>query len=221
MKVFQTNKLYYGKWAYRIELKTYGASFLRYWGLEKTKLFCTGSTLDASAGNSRTVHINKPTLLQFVNDVEPYLNIGLKLRVEHDTITMYLNDPVQFEEIKKELAYWVKSISAPANDTELATLQEKSAQVLCNKLPQSKFKHRVYIRPAFPEHQRASFLKWLDNYPETIQASKTTLQWLDGKGRRFYQGPFLYVHDKSHLLLVSLFLGKYVKRAEEFVLRDT
>jgi hypothetical protein len=71
-----------------------------------------------------------------------------------------------------------------------------------------------------PIHLRLNFLGWLDNYPDAIKPSKGTVKWLAG-GEPYFQDPFIYVVDQSQLLMVKLFLGDYVRKTEEFVLRNT
>jgi hypothetical protein len=71
-----------------------------------------------------------------------------------------------------------------------------------------------------PPHQRLIFLRWLENYTDTVKPSKGTVKWLND-GSPFFQDPFVYVRDRNQLLLVNLFLGEHSRNTQEFVLRNT
>lgn len=218
MKVFQTNKLYFGKWAYRVETSAPGASLIKRWGADEVFKFCTNA---ADGRYTRTYNrVDKQRLLKYLEKVKPFLDCDVKLRAEWDTLSFYINDPALYQELQTELRTWVISITEPANPDDLTFLQDNSAIILRTELPYGKYQHRVYIKNTMPIHTRTNFLTWINNYPDTIKASKGTVKWLE-QGSPYFQDPFVYVTEQSQLLMLGLFLGGYLRSIQKFVLRDT
>ena len=218
MKVFKTNRLFYGKWLYRIETNTPGACLLKRWGLAETQDYCANPS-DTRFGRQYAAK-DKAELLKFSHAIAPFLDKDLQLRAEHSTMNFYLNDRALFKSLEGAVVPWLVSITEPESEADIESLQSKSSLVLCNELPYGKFNYRVYMRYNMPTHQRESFLTWLNNYDDQVRPSKTTIRWLTNKSP-YMQDPFLYVTDKSHLLMVSLFLSGNIKSTQEFVLRDS
>lgn len=218
MKVFKTNRLFYGKWLYRVETATPGANLVKRWGVLATQAYCNNTT-DTRFGRQYAAK-DKDELLKFSIAVSPFLDKDLQIRTEHGTMNFYLNDPALVKSLKGAVIPWLVSITEPGSEADIESLQSKSSLVLCNQLPYNKFNYRVYIRYTMPAHQRESFLTWLGNYNDAVRPSKTTIRWLTAKAP-YMQDPFVYVTDKSHLLMVSLFLSGNIKNTQEFVLRDS
>lgn len=218
MKVFKTNRLFYGKWLYRVETSTPGACLIKRWGVAETQAYCVNST-DMRYGRQYSAN-DKVELLKFAKAVAPFLDKDLQVRAEHQTMNFYLNDAALCKQLEGAVVPWLVSVTEPSSDADIESLQSKSSLVLCNELPHGKFNYRVYMRYNMPVNQRESFLTWLNNYDDQVRPSKTTVKWLTGKSP-YMQDPFLYVTDKSHLLMVNLFLGSNLKNTQEFVLRDS
>ena len=218
MKVYQTKRLFYGKWVYRIETSVPGANLLKHWGADYTRSFCTNKS--PSRSHKQYSDADLENLLKFTESVEEYFNKDLQVRTEGSTMSFYLNDSSLYKELQQVVDSWVVSLTEPVNDAEVKALTAKSSLFLCNEYPYEKYQYRVYIRPSFPSHQRTTLLNWLSNYGDSFRPSKTTQRWLEGDSQYFY-GPFIHVTDRNHLLMISLFLGSYLKNTEEFVLRNT
>lgn len=218
MKVYKTSKLFYGKWLYRIETKASGANLIKRWGLAETQAYCTGS--DERLFSRQYSKFDKDQLFRYSVAIAPFLDKDLQIRAEHNTINFYLNDSALAKSLEGAVTQWLVSVTEPESDADIESLQSKSSLVLCKELPHGKFNYRVHIRYNMPAHQRESFLTWLKNYGDQIRPSKTTVRWLTGKSS-YMQDPFIYVVDKNHLLMVSLFLSGNLKNTEEFVLRDS
>jgi hypothetical protein len=218
MKVYKTNRLFYGKWLYRIETKASGANLIKRWGLAETQAYCTGNN-ERRFGRQYN-KADKDQLFKYSVAVAPFLDKDLQIRAEHNTINFYLNDSNLVTLLKSSVTEWIVSVTEPESTADVESLQSKSSLVLCNELPHGKFNYRVHMRYNMPVHQRESFLTWLKNYGDQLRPSKTTVRWLMGKSP-YMQDPFVYVVDKSHLLMVSLFLSGNLKNTQEFVLRDS
>lgn len=220
MKKLTTKKLFFNRYPYKVETKIDGASLIRYWGVDiiKSELSKTGENKLMRGSNSR---INKEELLKYIRFAEQFLNGSVQLRGEYRTMNYYTDDKSVYEELQAKLYPWVESITEPESLEELAVLQtEKKKLVLCNSLPYDLFKHRLYIKTKMPVPMRVNFLSWLGNYPNKIQPTESTKKWLTNENK-YMQDPFIYVDDSKTLTMISMFLGQYVGKIEEFVVRNT
>jgi hypothetical protein len=219
VKTYQTNKLFYNKWPYRIETYIPGAYIVKNWGVDQAKTWCTNEDPSKYPRYIRAAtKVNKIFLYDYIIKIEPYLH--LKTRTEGDILNFYLDDTQLYKNMQKELRNWILSVTEPASDEDLKILKVKTRQNLCKQLPYNTFTHKVHIKHTMPTHFRDNFLKWIDNYSGAISPSKGTLRWLKGT-HPYFITPFLYVTDAQLLSLVGLFLGNYLQSTEEYVLRDT
>jgi hypothetical protein len=217
MKVYQTSKLYFGKWLYRIETTVPGASLIKHRSIDEVREFCFEDR-GRMWGRQYTTN-DKAQLADFLSVVEPFLKNDIKLRGEWNTLNFYLNDVNLYQDMATSLENWIISITEPASAADAEALHN-AAQVLRDTLPHNKFQYRVYIRTSMPQHERIKLAKWLENYPDTVKTSKGTLKWMIAY-KPFFQDPFIYVADRNQLMLVTLFLGGHLRNTQEFVLRNT
>jgi len=217
MKVYQTKKRFFGKWLYKIETSTPGASLIKHWGVEASQNFCKNPNDHRWRKHYTTA--DKEQLLEYIKIVEPFLNKDLQMRAEWNTLNFYLNDQTLYNQLKTSLAKWVTGITEPVLE-DLDSLTEKGCPVLCKELPHNKFQYRIYLRYSMPVNIRLNFATWLENYDDNIRPSKGTVNWLRSRSP-YFQDPFVYVTDHNLLLMVKLFLGNYARKTEEFVLRNT
>ena len=218
MKVYRTKKLYFGKWLYKIETATPGASLIKRWGVADSQEFCN-STSDTRWRRHYTT-ADKQQLLEYITAVEPFLHNNMQMRAEWDSLSFYLNDTDLYKQLQQALSDWIVSITEPESINDIEYLQEKGCLVLCDELPHDRYHYRIYLRYQMPIHLRLNFLGWLDNYTDTVKPSKGTIKWLSG-ANPYFQDPFIYISDQNQLLMVKLFLGEYARKTEEFVLRNT
>lgn len=220
MKVYKTSRLFYGKYAYKVETKIKGANSFKWRPLEEIRNYCKGLPNSRTLSSRKYTDHDRAELLKYSYQVEPFLDTGLQIRAEWDTLSFYIIDKAKFEEISTSLLPWIKSVTEPASEQEIQSLQEKSSLYYVNELPHSRYKYRIYLRYNMPTHSRLDFLSWLKNYNEKVKPSKGTVRWMS-EGTPYFQDPFLYVEDKNTLLMVCLFLGKYARSTQEFAVRDT
>lgn len=220
MKVYQTNRLFFKKFPYKVETMCLGASMIKRTGLEETLAFCDDQTTHRYYHTRNYTLADKKDLKKFVKAVEPFITKDIQLRAEMNNLSFFLTDKDAYLNLIKAARPWIKSITEPANDTDLESLQSKNSLVICDNLPHNKFKFRIYLRYQMPHHVRLKFLEWAKNYEDHIKISKRTKKWME-MGESYLQDPFLYIEDQSNLLMVSLFLGEYRRSTQEFVLRNT
>jgi len=218
MKVYQTNKLFFKKWPYKVETNAPKAHLIKEWGISRTIDICT-NTWQPLWVRKQLSEDQKLKLHKYIYDSTEFLNSAGQLRFEGDTCSFYTDDYELYKKMCTEMSPWVVSITEPASEEDLKILQEKSRYRLCDRLPYNKYKYKVYLRERMPQNVRSNFATWLEHYSEQVKMAKNTHFWLAGK-RNWIQDPFLYVVDGPNLSMITMFLGEYVKKTQEFVLRD-
>jgi len=215
MKQYKTSKLFYGKYPYKIETDILGWD-IKTLGVARIIAECNNPR---GRYKSRCEDFRKD-LLEYITIAEEFINSDIKTRAEGNILNYFLEDRNTYDSMCKKLAPWIVSVTAPASDNDLEILQSDTQQVLCNVLPYEKYQFKITLRENTPIEIRLKFSKWLENYQDRVKVSNTTRYWLQGY-KNFSQNPFLYIDDYKQLSLTLLFLGNYVKKKQEYVLRDT
>jgi hypothetical protein len=217
----KSSKLFYNKWPYKVECRQVGASRVVHSGIDAVREWCaTGKGMFVSGLESRL--LDKTEYLEFANLVAPYIeNPNVKIRVEGSHFNLFCIDKSVLETIDKDLNKWIRKISGPTTDEELEfMLSNGHKKILRDVLPKEKYKYRIYFKSKFPADRRLSFITWADKYSDRLEISDNSRRWLLSN-RHYAQDPFMYVEDDKMLSMTGMYLSGYVKKIEEFILRDT
>jgi hypothetical protein len=217
----KSSKLYYNKWPYKVECIQPGASRVIHSGIDLCKEWCrTGKGL--SFGRYSQGVADKDRYLKFIEAVEPFLERKehIQIRVEGSHFNLFCKDTAVLEEIDNAISTWITKISGPTTTEELNFLLcNGHKKILRDELPKEKYRYRIYFKSKFPVDKRLSFVGWADKYGEKIEISGTSKLWLLGS-RHWAQDPFMYVDDDKMLSMTGMYLSGYVKKVEEFILRE-
>jgi hypothetical protein len=216
----KSSKLFYNRWPYKVECWQVGASRVVHSGVPAVREWCaTGKGMFVSSHESR--NLDKEVYLEFANLVEPYIsNPNVKVRVEGSHFNLFCTDKSILEAIDKDLNKWISKISGPTTDEELEFLLSNGhKKILRDVLPKEKYKYRIYFKSKFPADKRASFMTWADKYGSKLEISDSSRHWLLGN-RQYVQDPFMYIEDDKMLSMAGMYLSGYVKKVEEFILRE-
>jgi hypothetical protein len=217
----KSSKLFYNKWPYKVECQQVGASRIVHSGVAAVREWCaTGKGMFVSGHESN--RLDKTVYLEFANLVEPYIgNPAVKVRVEGSHFNLFCIDKSVLETIDKDLNKWIRKISGPTTDEELNFLLNNGhKKILRDVLPKEKYKYRIYFKTKFPADKRLLFITWADKYGDKLDISETSRRWLL-TNRHWTQDPFMYVEDDKMLSMAGMYLSGYVKKVEEFILRET
>ena len=217
MKVHQTNKLFYGKYPYRVETIISGASRMNFWGVDKTMAWCRNELIINHW--EKFTDTEKINLYKFAEVLKECKALGVKTRAEWGTMNLYCADLETYKVVKKQFKKWIHSVTEPATAEDLVKLSSKPSQHLCKQLPYNRYTHKVFLRYNMPAHQRLKFMEWLENYKDSVKPSKGTVKWMRGD-YSYLQDPFVYVDNPKQLTMVGMFLGNNLKKVQEFVLQD-
>lgn len=214
MKQRTTNKLFYKKWAYRVELYIPGASYItRYRDAIREELVDTQRI-------KRFKSEEIDNLVQLEKELAPFLDIPnqVKVRSESRSIHLYTNDTNIVDQLISTVGRCVRSVHKPASDNELSTLTDGTNIVMCNKFPHGVYRYKVILNWAMPYEIKRQFLEWSDQYLTDVSFTSGTNQWLSG-GKKYHCCPYFYVKSESFLLMAKLFLGSYIKQVDFYVER--
>jgi hypothetical protein len=216
----KSSKLFYNKWPYKVECRQVGAARVVHSGIDAVREWCaTGKGMFVSSLENRL--LDKTEYLEFTNLVAPYIeNPNVKIRVEGSHFNLFCKDKSLLETIDKDLNKWIRKISGPTTDEELEFLLSNGhKKILRDVLPKEKYKYRIYFKSKFPADKRLSFITWADKYGDRLEISDNSRRWLSGS-RHYAQDPFMYVEDEKMLSMAGMYLSGYVKKVEEFLLRE-
>lgn len=217
----KSSKLFFNKWPYKVECVQPGASRIVHSGVGLCKEWCkTGKGMRFSSYDGRIADTNK--FLNFINAVEPFLDRkeDIQIRVENSHFNLFCKDLTVLEEIDDAVSHWIKKISGPTTQEELKFLLSNGhKKILCDAYPKDMYKYRIFFKSKFPLDKKLAFVTWADKCGNSMLISETSRRWLIGD-RYYAQDPFMYVVDDKMLSMVGLYLSGYVKKTEEFILRE-
>lgn len=219
MKVHKTSKLFYRVYPYKIELSVKGAEYVKRHGLDRIIQYCGGINTPFFFKNRNLTDNQKEKLIEFATVVTPILNQGHKIRVEMNTISIYLNDENVYAALVDELKPFIKSVTIPDSDDDLEKLFSKNHIVVCNRLPHGKYEYKLMLKTNLTDTVKQNLVNWLETSDDACRVPKKTKFWLHGY-RTWIHDPFMYVKSSKHLTMLGLILGSSVKSTHEYVLRD-
>jgi hypothetical protein len=187
-------------------------------GISETRDFCASN--DTVGYGYRRETVDKPRLLNFLNNVEAYLDQeDVQVRSEHSTFNIYCKDTDLYNAILGKMSGYVSTVFEPSTVQEFEyMIQNSHKKILCNHLPYEKFKYRLYFRADCDSDVKRSFSSWLTNYMDKVKITNNTFKWFSSGWR---QSPYIYVMDQATLSMMGLFLGNNVQKVEEFIPRSS
>jgi hypothetical protein len=226
-KKLKINKLFYGKWPYKISTKVPGGSLLRSVGIEGAKEYCSNDKNPLEFGGYysfiyRRV-ISKADLLKYINLIEPYIgmNKNIQFRMEYNTVNIYTNDYDLYLDMQTQLYEYVISVTEPETTEELNTLLDSNKLVICDKYPHREYQFKVYFKNTMPASCRTSLHNWATKYQNgQIYINRGTARFLS-QSRRYYGEYYFYLKDKKMVPMLVLAAQGNVRKIEEFVLRSS
>ena len=221
IRKLNSSKLFYNKWPYKVECRQVGANRIVHNGAALCKEWClTGKGLRFPPYDTKS--IDKVQFSAFIHAAEKFLDMteDIRIRVEGSHFNLFCKDLTILEEIDNVLFPWVQKIVGPTTPEELKFLLSNGhKKILRDSFPKEKYRYRIFFKTKFPADKRFLFVDWADKYGDKIDISGTSRLWLTGK-RHYSQDPFMYVEDDKMLSMVGMYLSGYVKKVEEFILRE-
>ena len=217
----KSSKLFFNKWPYKVECIQAGASRVIHSGVGLCRQWCeTGKGMRFTSYDPKITDADE--FLKFVNAIEPFLDRKeeVQIRVESSHLNLFCKDHSVLEEIDNALEQWIRKISGPTTKEELEFLLSNGhKKILCDTYPKDMYKYRVFFKSKFSPDKRSAFLIWANKYGDKLLISESSVRWLKSH-RHYVQDPFMYVIDDKMMSMIGLYLSGYVKKTEEFILRE-
>lgn len=212
-----TTKLYYRKWSYKIKCYCPGSWMIKRGGVDWARSQCSTKPGDLTALNRR---IDPVKLLEFINDVDQFLDKDIFVRTEGSGFSIYCNDYPLFTTICRKMSHWIKAVYEPSNDAEHQFMQDNGhKKVLCNHLPFDRYQYRVYLKEQINLETRERLWTWINKYDGQIRIPTRVANWLKGI-KSWATNPSFYAENSAMISMILLFLGDRVSKVEEFVPRS-
>lgn len=213
------NKLFFGKWPYKIELKIKGASIISKRGIDFTKAWCLNDRRQPITG--MYADVDPVSLYRFVLQLEPFLENQHQSRAESRSFYYYTDDESVIDEMNKVFKDNVVGVWGPQTKEELDFLTVSKKKVLCDTLPYSKYHYKVILKTSIPTANKASFWQWISQYgEEEVKMADATTRWLTGR-KPWIETPFFYLKDSKLLMLAGIYLSNHILRVDEYIPRYT
>ena len=200
-KIVNTDKLFQGKYRYKVVIKSGLAGWFRGGNLSKINLLVeNGDFYSKNATAQEKTFARK--LHDFLTQVDDW-----QIRVETPYISIYLNDVKDLESLVKLASTRVKYVSIPAPNSETKLI---SQSILVKKLD---LDYRVTVGSTNQNY--ISFVNWCLGNPK-IRLPKRAMKDLS----KDYSpgGGYFYVKDAKSLTMVKMFLGRTITKVENVVL---
>lgn len=211
------NKLFYNKWAFKIECRIAGAFLIGNYARKY---------LDQALKDNREflihggVHVNLKEFNKFYEKVNNLPKDETKIRIEYNTVRIFCNNKDLVDTLSVDLKKWISSVSGPSTNKEFNYLNNNSKKVLCKSLPKNGFRYKAYLRSNVGIDERTSFITWIRKLNDVFEIPRSTEQWLEGRFI-YHPNPYFYIKDEKTLAMVLLFMSKNIRKVEEFVIKDS
>ena len=199
-KVVHSDRLYQGKFKYKLVISSSLSSWFRGGDLAKVdKVLVTGDYYSKNASVLEKTYVK--TLCDFLKNLDDW-----QVRVETPNLSVYLNSPKDLESLVKLSSHRVKYVSIPDPDTESKLV---SKTILVKNL---EFDFKVTLGSTRQNY--SSFVNWCADNPK-IRMPKRAVK--DLSKNYSHGGGYFYVKDAKSLTMVKMFLGSTITRVEHVV----
>ena len=225
-----TNKLFWGKYLYKVVLKLPRISALRY-GVKYTTLNSLWNCntleewLQQSASGFRYTYPeernleakkllwkNRFELYKFVLLVNEYNDqkVDIRYRYEGDTAGIYFNESRIYNELVQKLTNIIDTIVWPKSDHHAKFLLSNPTTELVKEYPYKKYQYKICLRnyKSIDNSVKENFEEWIKNYPDFKISEMGLKQIRTGFVRN---GKFIYSTNTKDMLLLQMFLGDTIK----------
>jgi len=207
----KTNKLFYSKWPYKISCFVQGAHLIRIHGNGGLEY----------PDNIRSRHYDTSNVIEFIKKFKELLqDSSVKRRIDHNHIDFYVLTEDKFQSLQIKLKKYIVGITEPDSVEQLQTLLENKKYTLCDKLPHKKYRYKVTFKDMSPKI-RNDLINWAEKYNnDDIYVPKSTKNHFKCV-KHHYGAHYFYVKDSKMITLISLAAGGYIRRTDEYVIRNS
>jgi len=225
MKLFETKKLHYNKYLYKLEIRNSLAHIFRTEFQQKGDFKWAKEKLDninkfhKPNDVSIKVHWDASKWFDTIRSTDFYdaitilrileKNSDYKIRCETCNLIIYSNDKSFLVKLGNAVNYCHTELYEPKLEN-IDLLKNNENIILTNKQP--KFEYKITFGK-----QRGSpgLAKWIENNPNLAKIGKIASEACANEG--WVKGLYFLVRDKKTLFLVQMMVGNNIQRIDHFV----
>ena len=213
MQQLTTNKLFYGKYLYKIKIDLKGIGFLHRSNMDVKYVLSQQERLSERWGSK----YNYNELKKYHDEFEQIRSHIDKIRIEGwHGVQFYVDTEDKFNAIKSALSWCIYSVSVPEKG-DIVEMNSKNI-VMCSSLPHGLYKYKLHLKSTIPKEVRIGFFEWAKTSEVSTKFTKLTEAWLKGL-RSYFWSPTMYVKDDAALMMVNLYMSNYIHKTDIYTLR--
>lgn len=215
MKQFETNRLFYDAYLYKLSVRNSLCSIFREKNLPnarkildeyQTQLETNGKIVEDRGRISREIPLPTLSHAQFIyNELASQKQSEYKLRIESPILALYTNDK-----------YWIKSLELRLDDIveiwkpspDLESLLEPNIIVSDQPI---EFEYKVTVGNEI----NSSFAVWARDNPTKVKAGNKFLDLVENN--QYVNGMYFYVRDLKILQFINIIVGGPFRRVDKFI----
>lgn len=216
MKQFETSKLFYNKYLYKVSITNTLATIFREKRLQEarkildeyqTQLETTGQIIEARGRLGRPISVQTLTHSQALySEFSSQKQSNYKLRVEGSSIVVYSNDLYWIEHLEARMDH-VTEVWKP-KDSSIINLLEPN--VIISNLP-TKYEYKITVGSDVDP----SFATWAKSNSDKVKAGKKFLDLVEAK--QYVNGMYFYARDLKILQFINIIIGGGIRRIDKII----
>lgn len=228
MRLYESKKLHYNKYLYKISIPNQCASFFRTEFQKEGTLSYAKKKLDECnryhSHNKSTIQVPWGSKFRDTIAVDHYYDAitiyrhlvkkqyDFLIRIEINRLNVYCNERKFLVGLYNKLRNNYVEFHEP-DPLNVGFLLENKNTILVDKPPQYEYKITLGKKLGQP-----ALAKWIDNNPHLGKMGDTAKQSCYNNG--YVKGYYFYVRDKKTLFLVQMLIGDNIQRIEQLVYTD-
>lgn len=172
---------------------------------------------------TQTVFAHKDELIKIGLFLETALaGKEYQVRAEGHNACIFTNDRQLVTAIELGLPNHVTEIHTPMDDSHATFLMQNKNKVICKEYPHENYRFKIHFKNGEINDQAFTnnFLNWASKYGDKIHIPKGTTKLLSGKSHPYFYGQYYYAKDDKIASMAMMFMGHYLNKVEEFVLKS-
>ena len=206
MLKLKTNRLFYGKYPYKVVLTGKNFNFFSLYGaIRLVKM--------AEKGHFPRDYNTDKVSLKKVAEFIIACDKQIRIRAEGNRVSLFISNKELFKDCIEKFKILTLEIHEPEDEETLKFLLENNKKIITNKLPHDKYRYKVHLKK-MSRKEGENVIKWADS----------------NKRVRLNKGPFyslnvgcnsyLLIEDQLTITMLLLLVSNKIIRIEEYVVRN-
>lgn len=206
MQKLLTNKLFYGKYAYKVNLYMRGSNYIGLYGLHRLMDAISKRQIPFQANID---NVSLTSIGHFLLGLEG----SYRTRIEHNELNVYFDNKNDYTKFVEKFKVLANAVYEPQNDNVESFLKGNNKKVIRNNLPSNIYRYKVHFK-IMSVNDGENIVKWAENNTKVRLNNGPKKSLL----KTVYPNAYLYVEDQPTLTLCRLIGGQNISRIEEYVL---